>query len=115
MHSYEHFWLDPKFWVAVSFVLFFVLVGKRAWAVLVEDLYDAQGKIQRVMQGAILPAWELGACIQEEIVSYDLPSGRYFGDNIVIAPRIPPDKAGQHVNRADQQEHGAGKPAHSVL
>ena len=21
-HHYEHFWLDPKFWVAVSFVLF---------------------------------------------------------------------------------------------
>ena len=61
------------------------------WAVLVEDLYDAQGKIQRVMQGAILPAWELGACIQEEIFSYDLPSGRYFGDNIIIAEKDPVD------------------------
>lgn len=31
MHSYEHFWLDPKFWVAVSFVLFFVLLGGKLW------------------------------------------------------------------------------------
>jgi F-type H+-transporting ATPase subunit b len=30
-HSYEFFWLDPKFWVAVSFVLFFLLVGRMAW------------------------------------------------------------------------------------
>lgn len=27
-HSYEHFWLDPKFWVAISFVLFLVLAWK---------------------------------------------------------------------------------------
>jgi hypothetical protein len=50
------------------------------WDVLVEDLYDAQGKIQRVAEGSILPAWELGACISQEFTSYDLPSGRYFGD-----------------------------------
>jgi F-type H+-transporting ATPase subunit b len=31
-HHYEHFWLDPKFWVAVSFVIFFLLVGRMAWA-----------------------------------------------------------------------------------
>ncbi len=30
-HTYEHFWLDPKFWVAVSFVLFFLLVGRMLW------------------------------------------------------------------------------------
>jgi F-type H+-transporting ATPase subunit b len=29
MHGYAHFWLDPKFWVAVSFVLFFVLFGRK--------------------------------------------------------------------------------------
>ena len=26
-HHYEHFWLDPKFWVAVSFVLFLLRSG----------------------------------------------------------------------------------------
>jgi F-type H+-transporting ATPase subunit b len=29
MHHYEHFWLDPKFWVAVSFVIFFLLLGRK--------------------------------------------------------------------------------------
>ncbi|MDB5985107.1 MAG: hypothetical protein JWR16_160 [Nevskia sp.] len=55
-----------------------------SWAILVEDLYDAQGKMQRVMEGAIFPGWELGACIASDIYSYDLPSGRYFGDNVVL-------------------------------
>ncbi|HEY8612726.1 MAG TPA: ATP synthase F0 subunit B, partial [Roseomonas sp.] len=32
MHHYEHFWLDPKFWVAVSFVVFLLLLGRTAWA-----------------------------------------------------------------------------------
>ena len=27
MHHYEHFWLDPKFWVAVSFVIFLLVRG----------------------------------------------------------------------------------------
>ena len=34
MHHYEHFWLDPKFWVAVSFVLFFALLGKKLWGAI---------------------------------------------------------------------------------
>ena len=32
MHHYEHFWLDPKFWVAVSFVIFVLLVGRTMWS-----------------------------------------------------------------------------------
>jgi F-type H+-transporting ATPase subunit b len=31
-HVYEHLWLDPKFWVAVSFVIFFAIFGRMAWA-----------------------------------------------------------------------------------
>lgn len=42
-HHYEHFWLDPKFWVAVSFVLFVLLVGRRLWAALTEAL-DARAE-----------------------------------------------------------------------
>jgi len=41
MHHYEHFWLDPKFWVAVSFVIFLVLVGRRAWT-QVTGMLDAR-------------------------------------------------------------------------
>lgn len=38
MHHYEHFWLDPKFWVAVSFVLFFVLFGRKVFSGLMGAL-----------------------------------------------------------------------------
>lgn len=38
MHHYEHFWLDPKFWVAVSFVLFFVIFGRKVFGGLLSAL-----------------------------------------------------------------------------
>jgi F-type H+-transporting ATPase subunit b len=41
-HAYAHFWLDPKFWVAISFVLFVVLAGRTAWA-RVSEMLDARG------------------------------------------------------------------------
>ncbi|TCI00702.1 F0F1 ATP synthase subunit B [Roseococcus sp. SYP-B2431] len=41
-HHYEHFYLDPKFWVAISFVLFIALVGKLAWTKATAML-DARG------------------------------------------------------------------------
>jgi F-type H+-transporting ATPase subunit b len=37
-HTYEHFWLDPKFWVAVSFVIFVVLAARKGWAVITSIL-----------------------------------------------------------------------------
>ena len=40
-HHYEHFYLDPKFWVAVSFVVFLLLVGRRLWTALT-DAMDAR-------------------------------------------------------------------------
>ena len=46
MHHYEHFWLDPKFWVAVSFVIFLLLVGKRAWALLIGSLDAKADKVR---------------------------------------------------------------------
>ncbi|WP_198372812.1 F0F1 ATP synthase subunit B family protein, partial [Roseomonas rosulenta] len=45
MHAYEHFWLDPKFWVAVSFVLFFLFLGRKIWGVLSGAL---DGKAERI-------------------------------------------------------------------
>lgn len=38
MQGYAHFWLDPKFWVAVSFVLFFVLFGGKVFSALMGAL-----------------------------------------------------------------------------
>lgn len=55
------------------------------WAVIAVDMYDAQGKIQRVQEGSVTPIWEIGACdASEDYVSYDLPSGRYWGDIFTI-------------------------------
>jgi F-type H+-transporting ATPase subunit b len=42
-HHYEHFYLDPKFWVAVSFVIFLLLVGRMAWAKLT-GMLDARAE-----------------------------------------------------------------------
>jgi F-type H+-transporting ATPase subunit b len=42
MHHYEHFWLNPQFWVAVSFVIFVVLLGRTVWNKAVQAL-DARG------------------------------------------------------------------------
>ena len=55
------------------------------WAIIAVDMYDAQGKIQRVQEGSITPIWEIGACDgSEDYVSYDLPTGRYWGDIFTI-------------------------------
>jgi F-type H+-transporting ATPase subunit b len=41
-HHYEYIWLDPKFWVAISFVLFVALVGKTGWA-RITAMLDGRG------------------------------------------------------------------------
>ena len=45
-HHYEHFWLDPKFWVAVSFVVFLALVGRRLWTALTDALDARAGRVR---------------------------------------------------------------------
>lgn len=52
-----------------------------SWAIMVADLYDAQGKIWRVQESSIYPAWEIPACVGQEFVSYDLNIGRYIAEN----------------------------------
>ncbi|MDR3415503.1 MAG: DUF1329 domain-containing protein [Nevskia sp.] len=55
------------------------------WAVVLVDMYDAQNKLQRVQEGSVTPIWEIGACdASQDYVSYDLPSGRYWGDIFTI-------------------------------
>ncbi|WP_137178857.1 F0F1 ATP synthase subunit B [Roseomonas sp. AR75] len=51
-HHYEHFWLDPKFWVAVSFVIFFALVGKMAWARVTAMLDERASRIRSELDEA---------------------------------------------------------------
>lgn len=52
------------------------------WAMLQSDLYDAQGKVWRVMESYPYTAWELGACVYQGYISYDLNVGRYMADNM---------------------------------
>lgn len=51
------------------------------WMALVEDVYDAQGKIWRAMESYPYTAWELPACVYQGYVSFDLNVGRYMADN----------------------------------
>ena len=51
-HHYEHFWLDPKFWVAVSFVIFFLLLGKKVWGALAGALDGKAEGIRRQLSEA---------------------------------------------------------------
>jgi len=52
MHHYEHFWLDPKFWVAVSFVLFFLLLGKKIWGTIAGALDAKAAGIKKQLDEA---------------------------------------------------------------
>lgn len=52
MHNYEQFWHDPKFWVAVSFVLFFVLLGKKLWGAISGALDGRAAGIRRQLDEA---------------------------------------------------------------
>lgn len=52
MHHYEHFWLNPQFWVAVSFVIFFVLLGGKVWAALSGALDGRADKIRSALDEA---------------------------------------------------------------
>lgn len=52
MHGYEHFWHDPKFWVAVSFFLFFLLLGKKLWAAIAGALDGRAAAIRRQLDEA---------------------------------------------------------------
>jgi F-type H+-transporting ATPase subunit b len=41
-HHYEHFWLNPTFWVAVSFIIFVLLAGRMGWS-RIAAMLDARG------------------------------------------------------------------------
>ncbi|MBP6675346.1 MAG: DUF1329 domain-containing protein [Vitreoscilla sp.] len=51
------------------------------WMLMAADQYDAQGKLWRVMEASIYPAVELGACVSQEFMSWDLTVNRYLAEN----------------------------------
>jgi len=52
-----------------------------SWALMLTDLYDAQGKLWRVQESSIYPAPEIPACVGQEFMGYDLNVGRYIAEN----------------------------------
>ena len=51
------------------------------WMIMAADQFDAQGKLWRVMEATIYPAVELGACVSQEFMSWDLTVNRYLAEN----------------------------------
>lgn len=59
-------------------------VDEDTWGVLVEDMYDAQGKLQRVMETGPFVAHEIGSCVWQATVSHDVVAGRYIADRLPV-------------------------------
>ena len=56
-------------------------IDEDTWMIMAADLYDAQGKLWRVMEASLYPAVELGACVGQEFMSWDLNVNRYMAEN----------------------------------
>ncbi len=67
-------------------------VDEDTWGIVVEDLYDAQGKLQRVMESGPFVAHEIGSCVWQATVSHDLVAGRYVADRLPMG-KTPSDWA----------------------
>jgi len=51
MHE-ESFWAEPRNWVALAFVIFFVLFGKKLWSALAAMLDDRAAKVRTELDEA---------------------------------------------------------------
>lgn len=57
-----------------------MFLDEDSWALLLTDLYDAQGKIWRVQEASLWVAPEIPACVSQEFAGYDLNVGRYIAE-----------------------------------
>jgi hypothetical protein len=55
-----------------------------SWLALVEDIYDDDGKLWRVMEGLLVPIAEVPTCNMEGSFSFDLVAGRYVADHVRV-------------------------------
>ena len=53
MHHYDVFYHDPKFWVAISFVLFVLLAGRTAWNAITKMLDARTARIRSELDEAV--------------------------------------------------------------
>ena len=52
MHEHESFFADPKNWVLISFIIFFVLFGAKIWSALTGMLDDRAAKVRAELDEA---------------------------------------------------------------
>ncbi len=52
MHHYDSFWENPANWVLISFILFFVLFGRKIWAALAGMLDDRAATVKAELEEA---------------------------------------------------------------
>ncbi len=56
-----------------------------SWNIVIGEDYDGQGKLWRLNESPVMPAWELHACVSAPLTNLnDLVSGRYVADLLVI-------------------------------
>lgn len=65
-------------------------IDEDTWTILVEDMYDAQGKVWRTAEMGPYMAWEVPACVWAANTSYDHVTHRAVFDRI-LAGRKEPD------------------------
>lgn len=64
-------------------------IDEDTWTVLVQDLYDAQGKVWRTSEMGPYMAWEVPACVWAANSSYDHQARRVVVDRVVAGHKEP--------------------------
>lgn len=64
-------------------------IDEDTWTILVQDLYDAQGKVWRTTEMGPYMAWEVPACVWAANSSYDHQTRRVVIDRIVAGSTEP--------------------------
>jgi hypothetical protein len=56
-----------------------------SWNIVVGEDYDGQGKLWRLNESPVMPAWELHSCVSAPLTNLnDLISGRYVADLLIL-------------------------------
>lgn len=64
-------------------------IDEDTWTILVQDMYDAQGKVWRTAEMGPYVAWEIPACVWAANSSYDHVTQRLVADRIVAGHKEP--------------------------
>ncbi|HYZ62185.1 MAG TPA: F0F1 ATP synthase subunit B [Acetobacteraceae bacterium] len=64
-HHHESFFADPRTWVAIAFVIFFVIFGRKAWAAITAMLDKRAVQIQAELDEASRLRREAEAMLQQ--------------------------------------------------